>query len=121
VRLTNATAWHRAETGAAESVPGAISWCLSKLTEEVYINITWLSSAAFVSTAHLEILPCWAAQGTRGEKKKQAKKPKQAKYIQLFNASIFIGNYQARGPLPSSMQSRCTTLGGQLLKMFLNT
>lgn len=78
VRLTNATAWHRAETGAAKSIPGAISWCLSKLTEEVYINITWLSSAAFVSTAHLELLPCWAAWGTgRGGRQKKKKKARK--------------------------------------------
>lgn len=73
VRLTNATAWHPAETGAAKSIPGAISWCLS-----VYINITWLSLAAFVSTAHLEILPCWAEWGTGGGgEKKEEKKPTQ--------------------------------------------
>lgn len=124
MRLTNATAWHRAETGAAKSIPGEISWCLSKLTEEVYINITWLSSAAFVSTAHLEILPCWAAWGTgQGGKKggeKKIKKKRQAKHFGFERQHLHWYHYQTQGPLALSMQNLCTTLGGQLLKMFLN-
>lgn len=62
VPVTNATAWPR----AAKSIPGAVSWCLSRPTEEVYITITRLSSAASASTAHLEALPCWATQGAGG-------------------------------------------------------
>lgn len=57
--------------------------------------------------------------GKKGGKKK-IKKKRQAKHFGFERQHLHWYHYQTQGPLALSMQNLCTTLGGQLLKMFLN-
>lgn len=82
----------------------------------VYVNISWLSPAASVSTAFLETLPWW---GTRqGEGRKPLKK-EQIINFQKFPENSIIFTLKSRLLQPCPCKTSLNPFGGeQLLKCF---